>query len=70
MFYSLEALEEYVNSERFEEPVDGITLVQQYIKSPEQFITRAEFVGGKYMYSVRVDTSEGFELCPADACQK
>lgn len=69
LFYSLEALEEYVNSERFEEPVDGITLVQQYIKSPEQFITRAEFVGGKYMYSVRVDTSEGFELCPADACQ-
>jgi hypothetical protein len=21
------------------------------------------------MYAVRVDTSEGFELCPADACQ-
>lgn len=69
LFYSLEALEQYVYSNRFEEPVDGITLVQQYIKSPEQFITRAEFIGGKYMYSVRVDTSEGFELCPADACQ-
>ena len=69
LFYSMEALEEYVYSDRFEEPVDGITLVQQYIKSPEQFITRAEFIGGKYMYSVRVDTSEGFELCPADACQ-
>lgn len=69
LFYSIEALEEYVYSDRFEEPVDGITLVQQYIKSPEQFITRAEFIGGKYMYSVRVDTSEGFELCPADACQ-
>lgn len=69
LFYSIAALEEYVASDRFEEPVDGITLVQQYVKSPEQFITRAEFVGGKYMYSVRVDTSEGFELCPADACQ-
>ncbi len=69
LFYSIEALEEYLASDRFEEPVDGITLVQQYIKSPEQFITRAEFIGGKYMYSVRVDTSEGFELCPADACQ-
>ena len=69
LFYSLEGLQQYVDGPTFEEPVDGITLVQQYVKSPEQFITRAEFVGGKYMYSVRVDTSEGFELCPADACQ-
>ncbi len=69
LFYSLEALQEYLDSPRFEEPVDGITLVQQYVKSPEQFITRVEFVGGEYVYSVRVDTSEGFELCPADACQ-
>jgi len=39
------------------------------VKSPDQSITRVEFVGGEYVYSVRVDTSEGFELCPADACQ-
>jgi len=69
LFYSLEALGEYLNSPNFEEPVDGITLIQEYITSPEQFITRAEFVGGKYVYSVRVKTDEGFELCPADACQ-
>jgi hypothetical protein len=31
-------------------------------------ITRAEFVGGRFMYAVEVDTSDGFELCPADAC--
>ncbi len=31
-------------------------------------ITRAEFVGGRLMYAVEVDTSDGFELCPADAC--
>ena len=24
---------------------------------------------GKFLYAVRVDTSEGFQLCPADACQ-
>jgi hypothetical protein len=53
----------------FEEPVDGITLIQEYIESPESYITRCEFVGGKFLYAVRVDTSEGFELCPADACQ-
>lgn len=69
LFQSVKALKEYVCSDAFEEPLDGITLVQQYIKSPEPFITRCEFVGRKFIYAVRVNTSEGFELCPADACQ-
>ena len=68
LFDSVEALQRYVESEEFEEPVDGITLLQDYIESPESYITRCEFVGGKFLYAVRVDTSEGFELCPADAC--
>ena len=63
------ALAEHLASADFEEPVDGITLVQRYIKAPEPFITRVEFVGGKLIYAVQVDTSQGFELCPADACQ-
>jgi hypothetical protein len=62
-------LEEHLASPEFEEPVDGITLVQRYIQAPEPFITRLEFVGGRFLYAVRVDTSQGFELCPADACQ-
>jgi len=69
LFHSLQSLENYVNSAEFEEPVDGITLVQEYIHSPESYITRCEFIGGKFLYAVRVDTSEGFELCPADACK-
>jgi glutathione synthase/RimK-type ligase-like ATP-grasp enzyme len=68
-FETISAIEKYVNSDAFEESVDGITLVQAFIKSPESFITRMEFVGGKYLYSVRVDSSDGFELCPADSCQ-
>jgi len=69
LFESIESLAEYVNGPNFDESVDGITLVQQYIKSPGGFITRAEFVGGKYLYSVRVLTDDGFQLCPADNCQ-
>jgi hypothetical protein len=61
--------DEHVDSPDFEESRDGITLVQRYIKAPTPFITRVEFVGGKLVYAVRVDTSQGFELCPADACQ-
>ncbi|MBP1969158.1 hypothetical protein J2Z83_001261 [Virgibacillus natechei] len=68
LFHSVEALKQYVEGDEFEEPVDGVTLIQEYIESPESFITRCEFVGGKFLYAVRVDTSEGFELCPADAC--
>ncbi|UVI36814.1 ATP-grasp domain-containing protein [Brevibacterium spongiae] len=50
-------------------PIDGITLVQEYVLPAEPFITRAEFIGGRFHYAVRVDVSTGsFELCPADAC--
>jgi hypothetical protein len=69
LFRSLNELERHLNSAAFEDSVDGIMLLQQYIKSPQPYIFRAEFIGGKYLYSVRVDTSLGFELCPADSCQ-
>lgn len=69
LFYSIESLEDYVHSPEFEDPVDGITLVQEYIESPDQSIIRCEFIGGKFLYAVKVDTAGGFELCPADACQ-
>ncbi len=69
LLYSRPALEEHLASGEFEPSIDGITLVQRYIEAPEPFITRVEFVGGKLLYAVRVDTSEGFELCPADVCR-
>ncbi len=69
LFHSLEGLTGYVEGADFEPSIDGVTLVQEYIQAPEPFITRVEFVGGRLVYAVRVDTSEGFELCPADACR-
>ena len=48
--------------------MDGLHLLQEYVRAPRPFITRAEFVGGRFLYAVEVDTSDGFELCPADAC--
>ena len=69
LFDSVAALEAHVASDAFEPSVDGITLVQEYIAAPQPFITRVEFVGGRFLYAVRVDTSLGFELCPADVCQ-
>lgn len=70
LFENIEEFRDYVESAEFSLPIDGITLLQEYVESREAFITRCEFIGGKFHYAVRVDTSNGaFELCPADACQ-
>lgn len=42
---------------------------QEYIRPAQGSITRMEFIGGAFYYQVDVDTSGGFELCPADACE-
>ena len=68
-FESHEELADYVSSDEFVEPPDGITLIQEFIQAAEPFITRAEIVGGEFIYAVQADTARGgFELCPADAC--
>jgi len=69
LFDNIRALQKHLDSPSYSPPVDGISLVQEYIASPENCIVRAEFIGGELFYAVRVDTSDGFELCPADVCQ-
>jgi hypothetical protein len=68
LFHDVDALQAYLDGPDFQPSVDGITLIQQYIEAPTPHITRVEFIGGELLYAVRVDTSQGFELCPADAC--
>lgn len=68
LFHSAAALAQYVGGDDYEPPVDGLHLLQQYVRAPAPLITRAEFIGGRFFYAVEVDTSEGFELCPADQC--
>ena len=69
-FDDLASFESYVGSDEFEEPVDGITLLQEYIEPQAPFITRVETVGYQYVYAITADTARGgFQLCPADACE-
>lgn len=68
LFQNAAALGAYVEGAEYEPPVDGIQLLQEYVRAPRPVITRAEFVGGRFLYAVEVDTSAGFELCPADVC--
>ena len=66
-FNNTSELEKHLNN-NFENSVDGITLLQEYVESDPKVITRVEFVKGKFLYAVQVDATDGFELCPADAC--
>lgn len=68
LFPSAGALADYLASPDYAAPIDGVHLLQQYVRAPEPLITRAEFIGGRFVYAVEVDTSGGFELCPADVC--
>ncbi|WP_293873979.1 alpha-L-glutamate ligase [Streptococcus sp. A12] len=69
LFHSEEELEVYVNSPAFEPSVDGITLLQAYIKPADGRIRRSEFINRQFLYTVSIDSSDGFQLCPADGCQ-
>jgi len=67
---SVEEVTKYVRGPDFQESRDGVTLVQEFIESPNSFITRLEFVEGQLVYGVRVQArNDNFNLCPADSCQ-
>jgi hypothetical protein len=69
LFESHDEFAEYVSSPGYAAPVDGITLLQEYLRAAGPAITRVELVGGEYVYAISADTARGgFELCPADAC--
>lgn len=68
LFHELAAFDAYVTSSDFVPGPDGVTLLQQYVKPAEPFITRVEIVGTAFQYAIRSSTEDGFELCPADAC--
>lgn len=68
LFHDLESLATYLDGPDYDEPVDGTWLIQEYVQGAGHFIVRAEFIGGAFHYAVKVDASDGFELCPADVC--
>jgi hypothetical protein len=69
LFATHDEFDAYLRSPQYLPPVDGITLLQEYLRAAEPVITRVEVVGGEFVYAITADTaSGGFELCPADAC--
>jgi hypothetical protein len=69
LFTSHADYDSYLAGPDYESPVDGITLLQEYLVAAQPRITRAEVVGGEFVYAISADTARGgFQLCPADAC--
>ena len=69
MFPTHEAFEDYLAGPGYEPPVDGITLLQEYLVAERPQVTRVEIVGNEFIYAITADTARGgFQLCPADAC--
>lgn len=68
-FDSVDALAAALDAPDWEEPADGVLLLQELIVAEQPRITRVEIVGGEVVYALTADTSQGFELCPAEACR-
>lgn len=69
LFEGVADLRDYLDAPTYAPPVDGISLVQEFIDAPSGSIVRAEYIGGELFYAVNIRTAGGFELCPADVCQ-
>jgi len=68
-FASHAEFDDYLGGPDYEQPTDGITLLQEYLVAAEPRITRVEIVGSEFIYAITADTARGgFQLCPADAC--
>jgi hypothetical protein len=69
MFETHQHFDGYIAGPGYEPPVDGITLLQEYLVAARPQVTRVEIVGNEFIYALTADTARGgFQLCPADAC--
>jgi glutathione synthase/RimK-type ligase-like ATP-grasp enzyme len=68
-FDSAAELAAAIDAGRYEEPEDGISLLQEFVVAAKPEVTRVEIVGDEFVYAITADTARGgYQLCPADAC--
>ena len=68
-FDNVDGLRAHLDGDDFDPGPDGKIILQQFIRSPEPHITRVELLSGRLLYAMNSSTTQGFELCPSDACQ-
>ena len=69
LFRSADEVEAATKETGWDPGPKGQMVVQEYIESAEPYITRVELVGDRFLYAMRSANTNGFELCPSDACQ-
>lgn len=69
LFDTLDGLQQTLASGEIFHSVDDVWLLQERIETTDAFITRVEFIGGRFHYAVRVFGRGSFEVCPADVCE-
>jgi glutathione synthase/RimK-type ligase-like ATP-grasp enzyme len=69
LFQNPDQLAVYLDSEDYDPGPNGQIILQQYIEPKEPHITRVEVAGGRFLFAMHSATTDGFELCPSDACQ-
>ncbi|MGB1032667.1 MAG: ATP-grasp domain-containing protein [Flavobacteriales bacterium] len=69
LFFDHASLKRKVLNNEIGKSIDGIWLIQEFIAPKGGKINRVEIINGKYFYTVEIDATNGFELCPADGCQ-
>ena len=68
-FNSAAELAAAIDAGLYEEPEDGISLLQEFVVAATPQVTRVEIVGDEFVYAITADTARGgYQLCPADAC--
>ena len=68
-FFSLEELEQVVNTQHLGLGIDHTALVQEYVPAKGGFIVRVEMLDGEFLYAIRLPIAEdSFNYCPADGC--
>lgn len=69
LFEDVDSFALHLESPHFDPGPDHITVLQEYIRPRIPFITRVEILDNRFLYAMRSATTDGFELCPSDACQ-
>ena len=64
-----EQLEQAAANDQIEFGPDHTALVQEHLPAEEEAVVRIEFLGGEFLYAIRLLLTPGtFNLCPADYC--
>jgi hypothetical protein len=69
LYETTEQIVEAARRGELPEAIDGTLLLQEYIRGETGHVFRAEFVGGRFLYLLKIDATGGFELCPSDVCE-